>query len=181
MEQTLPWKNTVIGLTGFSTDVKNYIEKDEATQIFLNNNKYRFRGFELTGETMPVRSAPACGRPTPTSIQKTLRPARKSRSFSTGRATSMHLRQFIILRSASLPMLAVSHTEKEYFYSKKSPFIKRRLNDYSLLSLRVAQKLLKDKVTLYCGVDNLLDENYEQSYGLPQAGRYIYGGLELRF
>ena len=47
--------------------------------------------------------------------------------------------------------------------------------------MKVSQKVLKDKVTLYCGVDNLLDENYEQSYGLPQAGRYIYGGIELRF
>ena len=61
VEQSLPWNNTVIGLTGFSTDVKNYIEKDDATQIFLNNNKYRFKGFELTGETTPIRNLHAAG------------------------------------------------------------------------------------------------------------------------
>jgi outer membrane cobalamin receptor len=77
--------------------------------------------------------------------------------------------------------VSISHTEKQYYYSKKSPYIKGRLNDYTLLNVKVSQAVYKNNVSLYCGVNNLLDEDYEQSYGLPQAGRYIYGGIELSF
>ena len=146
----------------------------------MNNNKYRFRGFELTGETTSIKNLQlrasysylySKDASSGTEKQELQYRPRNKYAFEAVYNFTFGLTAYI----------AVSHTEKEYFYSKKSPFIKRRLNDYSLLSLRVAQKLLKDKVTLYCGVDNLLDENYEQSYGLPQAGRYLYGGVELRF
>ena len=35
-------------------------------------------------------------------------------------------------------------------------------------------------VSVYLGVDNLLDEAYEESYGFPQAGRLVYLGLDWR-
>jgi outer membrane cobalamin receptor len=34
---------------------------------------------------------------------------------------------------------------------------------------------------VYVGVENLFDEDYETSYGFPQAGRFIYTGLNLRW
>jgi len=34
---------------------------------------------------------------------------------------------------------------------------------------------------VYAGVDNLFDEDYEESYGLPQAGRLLYTGLVYKF
>jgi outer membrane receptor protein involved in Fe transport len=39
---------------------------------------------------------------------------------------------------------------------------------------------VNNTATLYLGVDNLFDENYETSYGMPQAGRFVYGGIEFR-
>jgi len=38
-----------------------------------------------------------------------------------------------------------------------------------------------DGLSVYLGADNLLDEDYEQSYGLPQPGRTAYAGLEYSF
>ena len=136
MEQTLPWKNTVIGLTGFSTDVKNYIEKDEATQIFLNNSKYRFRGFELTGETMPV------GRLSLRAsysylYSKDASPGTEKQELQYRPRNKYAFEAVYNFTFGLTAYASVSHTEKEYFYSKKSPFIKRRLNDYALLNLRV--------------------------------------------
>jgi len=29
------------------------------------------------------------------------------------------------------------------------------------------------------GANNLLDEDYAESYGLPQAGRMVYAGIEF--
>ena len=55
LEQKLPWKSLVT-LTGFLIDVKDYIEKSDVTDKFENNDKYRFQGFELTGETRFVKN-----------------------------------------------------------------------------------------------------------------------------
>jgi outer membrane cobalamin receptor len=48
-----------------------------------------------------------------------------------------------------------------------------------LVNLKVDQMLLKGKADLYLGVDNLFDVDYETSYGFPQAGRFIYGGVKV--
>jgi vitamin B12 transporter len=32
-------------------------------------------------------------------------------------------------------------------------------------------------LNFYLGADNVFDEDYEESYGFPQAGRFIYGGV----
>jgi outer membrane receptor protein involved in Fe transport len=55
------------------------------------------------------------------------------------------------------------------------------LNDYTVVNLKLDKKLINDKLNLYLGVDNLFDEDYEQSLGFPQSGRMIYGGFRFRF
>ena len=47
------------------------------------------------------------------------------------------------------------------------------------LQTTLDQELLKGKADLYLGVDNLFDVDYETSYGFPQAGRFIYGGVRV--
>jgi outer membrane cobalamin receptor len=54
------------------------------------------------------------------------------------------------------------------------------MSDYVVVNMKLSQKILKDRLNLYVGVDNLFDANYETSYGFPQPGRFIYGGLEFR-
>ena len=50
VEQTLPL-NSRVALTGFLSDVDNYIEKPFTDEPFQNFDKYRFQGIELTAET----------------------------------------------------------------------------------------------------------------------------------
>jgi len=54
------------------------------------------------------------------------------------------------------------------------------MSDFAVVNVKLTQKLLKDRLSVYIGVDNLFDENYETSYGFPQPGRFIFGGLEFR-
>jgi outer membrane cobalamin receptor len=53
------------------------------------------------------------------------------------------------------------------------------LNDYALVGLKFDQVLLKNRIDLYIGVDNLFDVDYETAIGFPQAGRFIYGGVQV--
>ena len=73
----------------------------------------------------------------------------------------------------------IIYVADQVFYSKKTPLLKKSLNDYALVNLKLDQALLKNRVNLYVGVDNLFDVDYETSYGFPQAGRFIYGGVTV--
>ncbi len=77
------------------------------------------------------------------------------------------------------PYANIIYVADQVFYSRTSPLEKRSLNDYVLVNLKLDQALLKGKANLYIGVDNLFDVDYEQSYGFPQAGRFIYGGVSF--
>ena len=56
-----------------------------------------------------------------------------------------------------------------------------KLNDYNLVDVKLMQRIIKDRLYAYIGATNLLDEDYEQSYGFPQAGRIAYVGMKLMF
>jgi outer membrane receptor protein involved in Fe transport len=73
------------------------------------------------------------------------------------------------------------YVANQYYYSKKSPLMKRKLDDFTLFNVKLKQALLNDRMSLYLGANNLFDQNYEESYGFPQAGRTVYGGVEVRF
>ena len=75
---------------------------------------------------------------------------------------------------------SVMYLGDQYFYDKNQ-VEKKGLGDYTVVDLKVTQNIYQDKWDVYAGVKNLFDENYEQSYGLPQAGRTIYGGVEYKF
>lgn len=78
--------------------------------------------------------------------------------------------------------LNVLHVADQVYYSRKTtPLIKAWLNDFTLVNMRFSQEFLRRHLALYVGVDNLFDEDYEESYGFPQPGRYVYGGMKFRF
>jgi outer membrane cobalamin receptor len=77
------------------------------------------------------------------------------------------------------PYANIIYVADQVFYSRETPLQKRSLNDFVLVNLKFDQMLFKGKADLYVGVDNLFDVDYETSYGFPQAGRFIYGGIQV--
>lgn len=75
----------------------------------------------------------------------------------------------------------VMYVADQYYYSEVTPTLKKELNDYALVSVKIDKALFNDRLDLYVGADNLLDKDYEEAYSLPQAGRTVYGGAEIRF
>jgi outer membrane receptor protein involved in Fe transport len=69
----------------------------------------------------------------------------------------------------------------QYHYSGTTPVVKAALEDYTIVNLKLEQRLFDGKMYLYVGADNLFDEEYEESYGLPREGSTIYGGVRLNF
>jgi len=177
IEQGLPVK-TSSSFTVFHDDIKDFIEKD-ASEISQNYEKYVFNGFEVSLankaiDNLVVRAA-----------YTFLDTKDKSEGSQRDELQYRPRDKFTVDALYRFPWgtslyASVMYLANQYYYDKDQ-VNKRRLPNYTVIDLKVSQSLYQDQVKLYVGAKNLLDENYEQSYGYPQAGRMIYGGLEYRF
>ncbi len=77
--------------------------------------------------------------------------------------------------------LSLAYVADQFFYSRTTPQIRRHLDNYGLVNLRLNYVLPGKHVTAYVGADNVTDTSYAESYGLPQAGRFLYGGVRVQF
>jgi outer membrane receptor protein involved in Fe transport len=76
---------------------------------------------------------------------------------------------------------AFSYVDDILIYSRSDPSIDSHLDDFALLDLRLEQPFAKDRILLYVGVENVLDESWSYNFGFPGAGRTVFGGVELRY
>lgn len=177
-DQALP-KKTTFSVTAYHIDAKDFIEKSLDDTLYENFQKYRFKGVEVSVknqmiENLMVRLAYSWlySKDLSNSGRDELqyRPKDKLSFESTYRFG------FGLTAYAS-----VLYVAGQYFYSKDDqPLLKKKLNDYTVVDVNLRQHLVGG-LSMYLGATNLFDENYEQSYGLPQPGRIIYGGLDYRF
>jgi outer membrane cobalamin receptor len=177
IEQGLPVK-TSASFTVFHDDIDNFIEKD-ADEISRNFEKYVFNGFEVSLENKVIDNL----------VVRAAYTFLDTKDKSTGsQRDELQYRpgdKFTVDAVYRFPWgtslyASVMYLANQYYYDKNQ-VEKRRLPNYTVVDLKLSQNLYQDELNLYVGAKNLLDENYEQSYGLPQAGRLIYGGLEYRF
>ncbi len=179
VEQKLPF-NSSISLTAFHTKAKNLIQTDQASGLSENLAEVRFRGVEVAAATQFIKGLLLRASYTYLDSKDKSRAGREELQYTPRDRVTMEAKYDFDL--GLTPYFSVQYVGNQYFYTRNnvSPVRKMGLNDFVLVNVKLSQKILKDKVTLYVGADNILDENYETSYGFPQAGRYIYGGLEFQ-
>jgi vitamin B12 transporter len=179
IEQRLPWK-TDVSLTGFFIDMGNYIEVDDATGINKNNSKYRYEGIEVFATNRMVKNLTIRVGYTymdtedrsPGSQKSVIQYEPRHKFTLEGKYDfSFGLMAFVSFR----------YLADQSYYTSNAPILKNELRNISVVDCKVEQKLLKDKLSLYMRVNNLLDYNYEESHGIPQAGRTIFGGVTINF
>jgi outer membrane cobalamin receptor len=179
IEQSLP-KNSRVTLVGFYSDVDDYIEKLDESRLFENSETYRMRGFELEVQTrfrpgLDLRSSYSLldtEDRSPGAWRDDLQNRPRHRLTFQGR--------YRFARGLSVQG-SVDRVVDSYVYTRGEPYEQGSLDDYTLINGRVSQDLLDGRAALYVMVENLLDENYEDSYGFPQRGRTLGAGIELRF
>ena len=171
--------DTTISLTGFRLDVEDYIEKD-ANNIFQNNEEYRFQGFEFSLDTRFIKNL-------------TLRTGytfmdSKDRSSGTQKDELQYRPRHTLTAEAKYlfgygisAYMSMEHAKGLYYYSKNAPLIKGKLGDITLVNLKLEKEAVAGRLSIYLGADNLFDNDYEESYGFPQPGMMIYGGVKFRF
>lgn len=179
VEQQLPGK-TKLGLTGFHTTAKNFISKDDYTGMNVNNDEIRYQGIELSAETRIVPRLLTRASYTYMDSKDKSTPGHDEYQYTPAHRVTLEGKYDFDF--GLTPYIGFTYVGEQYTYTKSSvsPVQKMKMEDFTLVNVKLTQKLMKDKWALYIGVDNLFDENYETSYGYPQRGRYLYGGIEFR-
>lgn len=179
VEQKLPLE-TKLALTGFYTKAENLIQNDQAADRNMNISEVRFAGLELQAETHPIKRLLLRASYAYLHSEDRSRPGRDQVQYNPEDKVTLEAKYDTA--SGGSAYLALSRVANQYFYTKDSVALvqKAKLNDYTVVNVKVSQRVLQERVTLYLGANNLFDENYETSYGFPQPGRFLYGGFEVR-
>lgn len=175
LEQDLP-ASTDFSLYGYYTDAENYIAKD-TEGFYQNMGRYKFKGidFQINNHAVDnldlsfsysfLDSQDMEGDESLDALQ--YRPRHQLRweaTYEFATETKLHLNVERILDQ-------VYATQIDGQYQQQS------LDNYTLVDVNIMQPLIADKLELYLRATNLLDENYYQSEGLPQAGRQVFVGI----
>jgi outer membrane cobalamin receptor len=162
----------------YQVDAKDFIERG-LSGVTENFEELRFRGVELNGSYEPGdnlrlrlgytyldaenRSADA----ETTQVQN--RPEHK-----------LSLRMDYDLATGTRLYGAYMYVAGAVALSRSVPVTTTEVGDYNVFDLGVSQSLWNDRVRLVGRVENLFDEDYQETFGFPQPGRRFFIGAELR-
>ncbi|MCP3875116.1 MAG: TonB-dependent receptor [Desulfobacteraceae bacterium] len=173
-----------ISLNVFKSIAKNFIEKDKFDGHFQNFDDYIFQGGEISTDIGIFSKATIEASYSYLHTEDRSDSGKDELQYRPAHRYSLQLKYDFDF--GFTPYVSILHVTDQYYYAKNGANIedlarKKKLNDYTLVNVKLTQKIFKDTLTVYVGAENIFDENYEQSYGLPQPGRVIYSGAEIRF
>ncbi|MBK8956868.1 MAG: TonB-dependent receptor plug domain-containing protein [Proteobacteria bacterium] len=173
------WRWADVGLTIFRSDVRNFIDRDPLTEEFANNQRIRFDGAELTASArLDARSRLEASYSYLDASDRSSTSIRDEMQYRPRHKVAMMASErFADDTELSATMQFVGG---EYYFSRQGLPRTRMLDPYALFNLRVARPLLGPRIRVFVGADNLFDADYEQAYGLPQAGRLLYAGFDIK-
>jgi outer membrane cobalamin receptor len=180
VEQQVPPMRSRVAVDGFYTRASNLIQLDQQTGKSDNFAKILFRGFEVSAATQPVKALQVRASYTYLNSSDQSGNGRDQLPYSPRDKVAIEARYDFAF--GFTPYASFQYLGSQYFYTKNSylPLLKMQLQNVALIDLKLSQRISWDRLTLYIGAKNLFDSNYESAYGFPQAGRFVYGGFELR-
>jgi len=179
LELKLPWK-TFVSINLFKSIAKDFIEKEKTiSEYYENYDEYEFRGGEMAVEVRAIENL----------MVRTSYSYLHTKDHSDSGKDELQNRPEtrVVLESkygfdfGLSSYLSLLYVARQYYYSRDGSLEQAEHKAYTLVNVKLDQTVWNDRVNIYAGVDNVFDELYEQSYALPQAGRFIYGGMEVRF
>ena len=172
-------RELVVGVTLFEVDAKDFIETDN-NGIAQNHDEYRFRGVEtelrfsgidnlqLTAAHTYMESINLSSDADTKELQ--FRPEHKvtlTANYRLGWGVDLNAAYLYISGSKAL--------------SRTTPTEVLELDDYHVVNLGLSKDFWDGQAQIYGRVENVLDENYEHSFGFPEPGRAAYAGLKAKF
>ena len=174
------WQKGALNIAFWQSDIKDFIEKDNITDVFENRDKLRFKGVDIDGgyqftDKLTINAGLGFLSAEDKSSDATTerlqyRPSHKASLQAIYQLTPQWQLSGDIIRIGS-----------QNYFNRKDSAIRDKLDSFELVNTRLKYTLANQKADFYVGVENLLDEDYSTSYGYPQAGRFVYTGVNLRW
>lgn len=163
----------------FRTDARNFIERSSVTGLQENISRVRYQGVELRSRILPSDNL---------SLQlgyTFLHSENLSAGAGTTKVQNNPEDQFTAEATYRDPngfqlYASLLYVAKVYELSRTTPVVAKETGDYSVVNLKVSQEVGYG-ARVFARVDNLFDENYVESGGLPAPGREIFVGAEMHF
>jgi len=170
--------HTRVSLSVFDQSVENFIQTDLITERFENVEELSLRGFELLGEQQDWLGVNVrAGYSYLSTRDETPGSDRKQQQYTP--THRMTLTADYNWRERIAFHLGAEYTADQFFYSRTIPRVRRELDDFFVMDVNVSVPLAGRRIEVYAGADNVLDADYEESYGIPQIGRFVYAGIKL--
>lgn len=164
------------GVSVFSTHARDFIER-QSPLPFENQDRYRFRGAELTLQTARIPRLDLRG--AYSYLHSVSATADGTRPLQTRPRHRGSLEWIWSPGAASSVRGAVYHTGSQFFDSRGANPVQMRAEGYALVDLGFTQRLTR-QLDLAFDVTNLFDRLYDQAYGLPREGRAVVLTLRAR-
>lgn len=176
------WDRALLDVAVYQSRIHDFIEKQDtnAGNQSVNNDLYVFRGIDINGvyqatDALTLRGSLGLIRARDESDNAPTerlqyRPTHKINLGAEYRFLGNWLLSGQYQRVAG-----------QAYFNKDNAADYRYLDSFELVSARLRYLLPKQMGTIYFGADNLLDEEYETSYGFPQPGRFVYVGTQLNW
>ena len=172
--------STELNIAGYYTDAEDYIAKD-LDGVYQNMGRYGFKGVDLQLENNSFDDLSM------TFSYSFLDTEDKSAEEAMQTLEYRPKHQVRFQAEYTLPFsmrvnLNVERIMDQVYYAQhkvggNKVLVEQQLDDYTLVDLNLVQPFMDDKLEVYLRATNLLDENYDQSEALPQAGRQVFIGI----
>lgn len=171
----------VASVTAWVTRARDLIQTDPASGRSTNLAEIRFAGLELAATVRLARALLLRGSFTYLDSQDRSREGRDEQQYTPREKVAAEATYEFDFGLS--PYVAFLYLGDQYYYTKNAitPVAKGRLDDLFLVDVKLTQRIVAKRLSAHVGAKNLLDRSYETSYGFPQPGRYVYGGVELQF
>ncbi|CCK79118.1 TonB-dependent receptor plug domain-containing protein [Desulfobacula toluolica] len=175
--QQLPWEMQ-LDLAVYQNNVEDFIEEDSSGNT-SNYDEYQFRGmdFRLSKHFLETGSM-ALG-------YSLLDSEDQSKDSLRDELQNRPEHKFTIELNYTWDFGLSAHADfihiaNQYYYNNDET-VQSELDDYTVVNLKLEQKLFKENYFVYVGVDNLFDDDYEETIGYPREGRTAYAGVRVKF
>src|SRR5688572_2168635 len=165
-----------VGVSVFTTHARDFIERLSGLP-FENQDRYRFRGTELTIQTARIPRLDLRG--SYSYLHSVSVMSDGTRPLQTRPRHRGTLEWIWSPIAASAVRGAVYQTGSQLFDSRGATPVQMRVDSYTLVDLGFTQRLAR-RFDLAFDVTNLFDRLYDQSYGLPREGRAAVLTLRAR-
>jgi outer membrane receptor protein involved in Fe transport len=159
--------STTVALSGFSTHARDFIERVSGSP-FENQDRYRFRGTELTVQTTRIPSLSLRGGYS--YLHSVAREGEETQPLQTRPRHRGSLEWQWTPLADSTVRGAVYQTGSQFYDSRGAVPVQMRADKYTLVDLGFTQRSTRN-LSIALDVSNLFDRLYDQSYGLPREGR----------